>query len=292
VGFLLCINHYKLYVDTKFWWYNEHIKREAHMVLYKVNQTVQKLKSRISIFAMVMVMGASGAGLAIAAPSLASAQDNQSFVGNNLDASQCKPGKKVVDVNYKLINDYDSGVHGNAWANDTIHREVSIWNTGDNNFCAIVKDNGTIVTFAGDSPNGTGTVAAGITGEINGGYRTASFQGTFVGNATYATHGNLGTFDLQCTDANNCPGTHPTFLSYFSGSPTWDYAWWGWEYDTCQNGSWINSITTNTGDITGSVPDQHGRCRDDNDRHHHDNDKHHDRGDGQGNRRDQDGPRD
>jgi hypothetical protein len=204
----------------------------------------------------------------------------------NLRPRQCsltKSSKEVVDVSYKLVNDYDSAVGGNAWANDTIHRDLSIWNVSGNTYCAIVNDDGSFVTFAGASPNGTGTVGAGVKGEMDGGYRTVLFTGDFIGKTNYKTHGHLGTFDLACGPSTapgyECNGPHPSYVSYFSNDVSnVDLAWWGWQYNTCQNGDWVNSIDANIGDITGTAPShQNKKCSDDNDRHHHDKDKHHDR---------------
>jgi hypothetical protein len=184
------------------------------------------------------------------------------FIGNT-KPTQCGSDRsrhEIVEVNFKVTNDYDSGVHGNAWANDTINRSLTIWRTGEDMYCAIVKDKGTFVTFNGDSPNGSGHVGTGIKGEMFGGYRTTQFSGSFLGNSSpYNTHGNLGTFDLQCTDAYNCPGTHPSYKDYFSSTAGDDLAWWGWQYNTCQNGNWANSSDGNFGDITGNAPTQ-GRC--------------------------------
>lgn len=170
--------------------------------------------------------------------------------GNN-NPPQCGSGKLIVNVNYTLVNDYDSGVHGNAWANDTINRHLQIWQVGDGTYCALVNDNGSFITFSGDSPGGTGTVSAGISGRINGGYTTNAFSGTLDPAPAYATHGQLGSFDLQCDPSFNCPGAHPSFLSYFSGSPSWGYADWGWTYHTAKNGDWVNDSSGNSGDITG-----------------------------------------
>jgi len=162
--------------------------------------------------------------------------------------TQCATGKQVVNVNYTLTNDYDSGVHGNAWANDTINRHLQVWQAGSGQYCALVNDTGSFVTFAGDSPNGTGSVAEGVTGRINGGYTTTVFSGTF--NPSRATKGNLGSFDLQCTSAYDCPGAHPSFLDYFNPGVSYDLATWGWTYHTAQNGDWLNSDAADTGDIT------------------------------------------
>src|SRR5581483_1972686 len=118
-------------------------------------------------------------------------------------------------------------------------------------YCAMIDDTGSFVTFEGTSPAGSGHVSAGVVGRINGGYTTTVFTGTVNPHPAYATHGNLGTFDLECTDAYTCNGAYPSFLSYFTGSPSWDYANWGWAYHTAQNGTWVNASTGNTGDITG-----------------------------------------
>ncbi len=201
--------------------------------------------------------------------------------GDNLQASQCdltRQSKEVVDVSYRLVNDYDSAVHGNAWANDTINRDLNIWQVSTGNYCAIVKDNGNFVTFAGDSANGTDTVDDGVLGQIDGGYRTTNFTGAFIGSVNYHTHGYLGTFDLGCTgtapgyDAT-CTGARPSYLSYFSSTSGDSLDWWGWEYDTCQNGSWINSVDANIGDITGDAPaGKDKNCHGGNNKHMHDHD--------------------
>lgn len=160
-------------------------------------------------------------------------------------------GKQIVNVVYKMVNDYDSNTHGGAWANDSITRHLKVFDLGDGTYCATVNDTGSFVTMAADSPNGTGTVPDGITGQINGGYVTNAFAATLSGSPAYKTHGNLGTFDLMCASAYDCPGARPSFLSYFDGSPSWGFADWGWTYHTAKNGAWVNAASGNSGDITG-----------------------------------------
>lgn len=158
-------------------------------------------------------------------------------------------GAQIVNVTYEMINDYDSNTHGGAWANDTITRHLQLFDLGGS-FCATVNDTGSFVTMDADSPNGTGTVTAGITGQINGGY-LASITGTLSDSPDYKTHGFLGTFDLQCEDAYNCPGDRPSFLSYLDSGATYTLDDWGWYYHTPQNGDWLNDAGGNVGDITG-----------------------------------------
>jgi hypothetical protein len=174
----------------------------------------------------------------------------------DISAGACKTGhpKQLVNVTYTLVNDYDSGFAGNAWANDTVHRQLRIWKSkSTGKFCAQVRDTGGFVTFAGTSPSGMSTVSAGIGGRLNGGYVTTSFTGTFAPG--YATKGNLGTFDLQCTSAYDCPGAYPSYSSYFSSTSGDSLAQWGWIYKAQRHhGVWLNQDDTPAaagGDITG-----------------------------------------
>jgi hypothetical protein len=173
-----------------------------------------------------------------------------------LDSSHCsltKQSKNVANVSFRMINDYDSGVAGNAWANDTVHRELRIWQVSPGMFCATITDWAKFVTFAGPSPNGTGTVTAGIPGSIRGGEVTGVFPGTLNPAPAYPTRGNIGfdnTFDLHCTAAYTCPGAKPTIDSYVSGYDG-RLQWWGWQYVTSGHGIWVNSQDGNSGDITG-----------------------------------------
>ncbi len=140
---------------------------------------------------------------------------------------------------------------GNGWANDSIDRHLQVWQAGDGGYCAVVNDTGSFVTFTGAGPSGNGTVSAGIKGVIHGGYVTTVFAGTLSPTPGYATHGNLGTFDLECVSAYECPGAHPSFLSYFESEPSYDLAAWEWKYHTARNGDWVNAAGGNSGDITG-----------------------------------------
>lgn len=178
------------------------------------------------------------------------------YGSSQLDSSHCgltKQSKSVVNVSFRLINDYDSGVQGNAWANDTVHREIRIWQVSPGIFCGTVTDTAKFATFAGPSPGGTGTVTADIPGAIRGGEITGQFAGTLNPAPAYPTQGNIGqdnTFDLMCTSAYDCPGARPTIGSYVSGYAG-QLQWWGWQYVTNGHGIWVNSQDGNTGDITG-----------------------------------------
>ncbi len=172
---------------------------------------------------------------------------------HNISSKQCKPegshAKLVVDVRYVLLNDADSGVAGNAWANDTIRRHLRIWQRANDTFCVRVADHGSFVTYAGPSPGGASTVSAGIKGELEGGYISTDIVGTFT--PTLPTQGNLGTFDLQCDTSFNCPGSAPSWKDYFTAPVGNEFVHWGWIYRAKQHhGSWLNQDDGNFGDIT------------------------------------------
>jgi len=171
--------------------------------------------------------------------------------GPQLAASACGPGTLVVNVEQKVRNDADSGVAGNAWAFDDYERHIKVWQTGSSpdTFCATVSYEGKFTTNAGASPGNTGTVEAGVRGRFEGGYRTTQFTGTF--SPTEPTHGNLGVFDYRCDISFNCPGYVPWTTFYFTSTSGFDLAWWGWIYHAGKNGTWVNAISGNAGDITG-----------------------------------------
>jgi hypothetical protein len=217
-------------------------------IKYSVRTGVTKIKSRFANTKRTLALGVAGAGLAVALPVAAFA-----YGGSETNTAQCDGhGKVVVNVNYSMVNDYDSGVGTpTPWANDTINRHLQIFQVGTGSYCAVVSDEGSFVTFDSTGPAGTGHVSAGVTGRISGGYRTPVFSGTLA-STTYGTKGQLGSFNLQCTDAYVCEGARPKISSYVSG---WngDQAWWGWQYKTAQNGTWTNAIDvpgTSVGNIT------------------------------------------
>lgn len=217
-------------------------KGELVKYSYHVRQSYIRTRSKIKASLSGVILLLAGASIAAAAPFAAFA-----YGGSQTNPTACG-GKVVVNVNYTLLNDTDSAVGGGTWANDTISRHLQISQVSDGMYCATVSDNGSFVTYDNTSPQGTGTVTAGLTGVLSGGYRTDTFAGSLVSSPAYKTKGQLGSFDLACDRDQNCPGAHPTVSSFVTG---WAGAqpWWGWEYKTSQNGVWVNASTGNSGDI-------------------------------------------
>lgn len=191
---------------------------------------------------------------ALALPLAAVASPGLRLDRQAISSQQCTSGGAalLVNVHYTLVNDYDSGFAGNAWANDTILRHLRIWQGSGGTFCVQVADAGWFATFAGVSPSGTSTVSAGVRGVLDGGYVTTFFSATYA--PTLPTRGYLGAFDLQCDAAFVCPGAHPSYLSYFSSTSGDSQAHWGWIYHAGAHGTWLNQdgvAPAAGGDITG-----------------------------------------
>lgn len=197
----------------------------------------------VRAFALAAVVGLLAASGVLAAPG------PQLNYGSQLNSSQCGSGPLVINVVQKVTNDADSAVGGTYWALDDITRQIQVWQTDTNTFCATVQYEGSFTTFAGDSPQDTGTVAADITGTIHGGY-TATFEGTLASSPADKTHGNIGTVDYRCDQTGNCQGYVDWVGVYFPGYTNFTQPWWGWIYRTPHNGTWVNAVSGNSGDIT------------------------------------------
>jgi len=197
---------------------------------------------------MHRLIGAAAAAVAVA---LAGAGAALGFGGAQLDAKACGGGKLAVNVVQAITNDADSGVAGNVWAFDDLTRQIQVWQTGATTFCAIVRYEGTFTTNAGASPGGSGAVSAGIRGQFDGGYRTTQFTATLA--PTKPTHGFIGRYDYACDLSFDCPGYVDWTSFYFTGVSGYDLAWWGWQYRAGANGTWVNSVDGNSGDITGAA---------------------------------------
>ena len=162
----------------------------------------------------------------------------------------------LVNVHFTVVNDFDSGFAGNAWANDSIDRQLQIWQLDDGTFCARVSDHGKFVTFAGASPSGASTVAAGI--------KAVSSR------AATSLRSSPGRLPRRCRrTATSAPSTwraptpttarvHPTVRacstpSYFSSTSGAGLAQWGWIYRAGKHGTWLNQddvAAADSGDIT------------------------------------------
>ena len=105
------------------------------------------------------------------------------------------PGTAIVNVSYRFANDQLLGLDGEVWAIGSGWGQFRVYPAGPGAFCAVSTLAGTFTTFAGPSPAGTGTVPAGLTGQIVG-TNVLRFTGTFA--PKLPTRGYVGSFDAQC----------------------------------------------------------------------------------------------
>lgn len=166
-------------------------------------------------------------------------------------------GRAIIDVKESVSNDADSGQQGNTWALDKYTRDIKVFNVSGNTYCAVVTYDGTSTTISGLAPGPTGSVPAGLKVDMSGGYR-ATIVGTLLADPLWRTHGNVGKFDYMCNIDPSCPGIVSWPDQYFTAGYTFNEDWWGWIYKASDDqGTWINSIEGNQGNITSS-DDQHG----------------------------------
>jgi hypothetical protein len=152
----------------------------------------------------------------------------------------------VVDSHFTAENSADYGADGHVWALDAGTRFIKIWRLGGDAYCVYYHDVGTFTTFAGLSPEGTGTVPAGVTGTFDG---TLYFRiyGTFA--PTVPTTGFIDNFDAQCGQDGTCAGSIPSSRVYFPSRHHIDVGAFTFAYDGGACGNWYGSNSGDTGDI-------------------------------------------
>jgi hypothetical protein len=171
-------------------------------------------------------------------------------LATNLSPAACGGGTLVIHATEAVRNDNDSGQAGNNWAYDDLVRSINVWHRADGTYCAIVGYAGAFTTVAGRSPGNTANNPAGIRGLFYGGYRSTNFSATLRSDPAWPTHGFVGVVDYKCDAATSvCPGYVDWTKQYFSTTSGYDLSWWGWEYRAGRNGTWINAVSGNSGDI-------------------------------------------
>jgi hypothetical protein len=155
-------------------------------------------------------------------------------------------GPLVVNAFGTFRNLADFGADGHVWALTAGRASMQIWQVGTNTSCVKRDYHGTFTTFAGVSPEGTGTVSGGVTGRWNGEI-VALIHGTFA--PTVATRGFVGDFDVQCQQDGTCLGTRFTPRLYFSSIDSFEFFVFGAKYEAGACGVWQQSLEGDKGDI-------------------------------------------
>jgi hypothetical protein len=142
----------------------------------------------------------------------------------------------------------DLGADGHVWALDAATETFRVWRMGTNAYCVKRHDVGTFTTFAGVSPEGTGSVSAGKTGTFEG---TIYFKVRGFIDSTVPTTGSLGDFDAQCQRDGTCAGAEPHLLDlYFPRITAFGFLAFSASYVGEQGcGAWLQTTAGDVGDI-------------------------------------------
>jgi hypothetical protein len=155
-------------------------------------------------------------------------------------------GPLVVNAFATSQNVLDFGADGHVWALTAARESMQIWQVGTNTYCVKRLFLGTFNTFAGVSPEGTGTVSGGVTGQWRGEF-VLVIHGTFAPKV--ATSGFVGDFDGQCQQDGTCLGTLFNPRLYFSSIDSFEFFVFGATFEAGPCGVWHQSLSGDTGDI-------------------------------------------
>ena len=191
--------------------------------------------------------------LLLGVPSHVLAQAPSLNWGSEVNPSRCPTdqGYRYLEINVtrKVENDPTRGTAGNTWAMLDYIQHIQVWKVGTvptpggaEKFCALVRYQGSFTTLTGKSPQGTGSVSAGIDGSFEGGYRLV-FKADELPNPSESTRGHIGTF-------TGPGGLFDWRTFFFTNIGSDDQQWWGWIYHGGNNGTWVNSKFGNQGGIT------------------------------------------
>ena len=183
------------------------------------------------------VVGAAFAALATVPDGAASATTGEACPGG---------GPLLVNAYATYRNSADFGADGHVWALDAARESIQIWQIGTNTYCLKRQDIGTFNSFAGESPEGTGTVSGGVTGHWNGEI-VAVIHGTFA--PSLPTSGYVGDFDGQCRQDGTCLGPAFNGRNYISNITSAQFLTFSATFAGGPCGVWRQSLGGDTGDI-------------------------------------------
>lgn len=171
----------------------------------------------------------------------------RNMAGLGAAAERCPGGGPLlVNVYSTFRNAGDHGADGHVWALDAARESMQIWQAGPNTYCVKRQYAGTFTTFAGVSPEGTGTVSGGVIGRWSAEIVSVVY-GTFA--PTVSTRGFIGDFDWQCQQDGTCLGTQFTPRAYFSSIDSFQFLVNGGTFEAGACGVWRQSLDGDTGDI-------------------------------------------
>jgi hypothetical protein len=136
-----------------------------------------------------------------------------------LISTSCPAGSQLIAYGSTFVTgDPVTGADpSNIWATADYTRTFQLYRVYGHTFCAVWRDSGTFTTVGSTSPGGTGTVAAGVTGNL-----TRTRVETF--SATFQPH--------------SLPTSGDILSAYFIGVSDVNVTWYVDLYTTSANGAW------------------------------------------------------
>ncbi len=142
-------------------------------------------------------------------------------------STTCPTGSQLIAYgSHAVIGEPVTGAdQTTTWAIANYTRTFQIYRVTNSTYCAVWRDSGTFTTVGSTSPGGTGTVAAGIVGNLTRS-RVEVFTGTWQPHV--GTSGFLGTFAAPID----------TLALYFTNVSGVTVTWYADIYTTPASGSW------------------------------------------------------
>jgi len=120
-------------------------------------------------------------------------------------------GTYTTTVTFDVITVAESTA-GGYWADSVYHMVISFYDLGASEYGLAISGTGTFTSRAGNSPNGTGSIEAGVTGTVAGGGWLV-----MTGPSLPTGSGHLGTFDMECDVSGDCTGDGFDFILQIFG---------------------------------------------------------------------------
>jgi len=176
----------------------------------------------------------------------------QKSVNVQQNCANLNPDALIINVLEDVLNDVDSGFHGN-WAIDNYRRHIMVFANADDSFCASLTYEGEFQPQAGALSPGPGAAVVLIGGKDNGhmqGGYVMYIEATLLDNPTWPTRGVVGPpVDYGCNLSGSTCQYTSWLAQYFENITVSDQEWWGWIYRAGKYGTWVNAIDGSPGNI-------------------------------------------
>jgi hypothetical protein len=185
---------------------------------------------------------------------------------NNVIPPSTSAPTQVLNLDFTVQNDEDSGYAKGYWALDNYVQTVQVWSLGSGQYEAVQTFKGTFTTYAGALSPQNGVVEPNTETGTMVGEIVSTFTATSFNPSALSVYGNLGTKNYGGTETDIKLGTYALqtgdtnaynwLTAYFAGIPasgtgSLNNINWGFTYTITSGTSlvWSNNAALNSGDI-------------------------------------------